>query len=620
MRREVFLLLTNPRRCYIVNERKGGTRMALNLIPFMIEKVGIILIIVFLLSQMKLFRQIIQTDPNVKEKVLLIILFGCFGLISNYTGIEIYQNTISNTGILLEIAPDNAIANTRVLGAVIGGLLGGPAVGLGAGLIAGIHRYSFGGFTAFACSIAVVLAGVIAGYLGRRQLKKENGITVTFAVKLGMALEAVQMMIILLLAKPFDQALHLVKVISIPMIFINGLGMFLFMVIIQSILRDQNRARANQTTHVFHIAEETLPHFKQGLTEQSCKEIAEIMLELTEADAVSITNSERVLAHVGAGSDHHIPKGEVTTRLTKKVLEKGQIEVARSKENIYCSHQNCPLEAAIVLPLKVRYQTMGTLKMYFIHPHTLDAVQQQLAEGLANLFSTQLELAEVERQAKLLKDAEIRALHTQIHPHFLFNSLNSISALCRTDATKARELILELSLFFRGNLQGARKMLIPLEQELENVQAYLSLEHARFPNKYDIQFLVDSDLGRVLIPPFILQPLVENAINYGFAGTKEKGVITIEIVRKDLSIMISVSDNGRGINSDLLHILGRQTIQSTSGAGTSIYNIRKRLEGIYNGSSSFSISSLEGEGTKIILSIPLNINGGEVAYAESVYS
>ena len=126
----------------------------------------------------------------------------------------------------------------------------------------------------------------------------------------------------------------------------------------------------------------------------------------------------------------------------------------------------------------------GTLKMYYTEPDKLDKVQQELAEGLANLFSTQLELAEAERQTKLLKDAEIKALQAQIHPHFLFNSINTISALCRTDADKARKLLLELSSFFRGNLQGARQMLIPLEKELENVKAYLSLEQTRFPNKY----------------------------------------------------------------------------------------------------------------------------------------
>ncbi len=123
----------------------------LNLAPLMLEKVGIIVIVAFLLSQMKSFRQVIQNEHSRNEKILLILLFGAFGIISNYTGIEIQHNTISRAEWLSEIDSDSALANTRVMGIVIGGLLGGTKVGIGAGLIAGIHRYSLGGFTAFSC-------------------------------------------------------------------------------------------------------------------------------------------------------------------------------------------------------------------------------------------------------------------------------------------------------------------------------------------------------------------------------------------------------------------------------------------------------------------------------------
>ena len=101
-----------------------------------------------------------------------------------------------------------------------------------------------------------------------------------------------------------------------------------------------------------------------------------------------------------------------------------------------------------------------------------------------------------ERQTKLLKDAEIKALQAQIHPHFLFNSINTISALCRTDVEKARKLLLELSLFFRSNLHGARQMLIPLEKEIEHIRAYLSLEQARFPDKYQLALKMEPGLEK----------------------------------------------------------------------------------------------------------------------------
>ncbi|MFJ8064131.1 LytS/YhcK type 5TM receptor domain-containing protein [Psychrobacillus sp. NPDC096426] len=590
------------------------------LATLMIEKVGIIVIVAFLLSQLKSFQQIIQNEHKNSEKIILILLFGTLGIISNYTGVEIQHGTIVNSGWLVGIDPDNAIANTRVMGVVIGGILGGPVVGLGAGLIAGIHRYSLGGFTAFACSMAVVVAGIISGYFSRRQINFGKKITPIKAAILGMTLEAVQMLIILILSKPFDEAWILVQVIGIPMILVNGLGMFLFMYIIRSIIRDEERARANQTSKAFYIADQTLPFFRQGLNTSSCKEIAEIMLRLTDADAVAITDDRQVLAHVGAASDHHIPGGHFITGLTKKVLKNGEIAVAKLKEEIYCSESNCSLEAAIVLPLKMQNKTAGTLKMYFIQPSKLDDIQQQLAEGLANLFSTQLELAEAERQTKLLKDAEIKALQSQIHPHFLFNSLNSISILCRTDAGKARKLLLELSAFLRGNMQGARQMLIPLEKELENVKSYLSLVQTRFPDKYQIDFQIEPGIEKVLLPPFTLQPLVENAINYAFTNLEGIGRISIEIFTVNNNLQIVVEDSGKGIPINKLASLGKQTIISKKGTGTAIYNISKRLIGIYNGQASLEITSEMNRGTTITISIPLDSKGVLHQHVESVYS
>lgn len=594
--------------------------MNFHLVTLMIEKVGIIVIVAFLLSQMKPFRKVIHNDHKTTEKIMLILLFGAFGVISNYTGIEIKQDTFSNIGWLSTVGPDHALANTRVMGVVIGGLLGGPMVGLGAGFIAGIHRYSLGGFTAFACSIAVVIAGMAAGYSGRKRLASGKKITALFAVRIGMLLETVQMIIILLVAKPFEHAWELVQVIGIPMIFVNGFGMLLFMFIIQSIIRDKERARANQTSQVFYIADQTLPFFRQGLNKNSCKEISEIMLKLTDADAVAITDDHQVLAHVGIGSDHHIVEGELATGLTKKVLETGKVSMVKTKDEIFCIHENCPLEAAIVLPLKMENKTAGTLKMYFNDPNKLDDIQQQLAEGLANLFSTQLALAEAERQTKLLKEAEVKALQAQIHPHFLFNSLNSISVLCRTDVGKARKLLVELSSFLRGNLHGAKQMLIPLEKELENVMAYLSIEQTRFSDRYCATFQVEAGLEKVLIPPFTLQPLVENACNYAFTRLNKVGEIAIRIFAENARLQIVVTDNGKGISAEKIAMLGKRTVTSTKGTGTAIYNISKRLEGIYSGQASLVINSEVGRGTTITISIPIERKGGLERYVEGLYS
>ncbi|PLS18443.1 sensor histidine kinase [Bacillus sp. M6-12] len=589
------------------------------LLPLMLERVGIIIIIAFLFARVKVFRSIINNDHRTKEKLLLIIVFGGFGIISNYTGIEIHNNSAFESSWLMNVEPDSAIANTRIMGIGIGALLGGPTVGLGIGLIAGVHRLFLGGFTALACAISAVLAGLAAGYMGKWR-KKTATVTPWFAVSIGVIMEMIQMGIILIATEPFQMAWELVQLIGIPMIVINGFGTLLFMFIIQSILREEERFRALQTNKAFHIADQTLPFFRQGLNPESCKEVAQILFKLTEADAIAITNEHEVLAHVGAASDHHVSREGLATGLTKKVLGEGKIITARRKEEIYCYKEGCPLQAAIVLPLKVHNNTAGTLKLYFKHPAQLSEAEQELAEGLANLFSTQLELAEAELQSKLLKDAEVKALQAQVHPHFLFNSFNTISVLCRTDPEKARKLLLELSVFFRSNLQGARQTLISLEKEIEHVQAYLSLEQARFPTKYEVVFNIEEGLEKVAIPPFTLQPLVENAIRHAFSRSKTRGRVTITASSNQGLMNLSVKDTGKGIPEGKLDSLGKQAVASKEGTGTALVNIRERLEGIYNMKAGFHIESEVGKGTKISISIPLARIGAEDHYAEGIYS
>ncbi len=607
-----------PSCCKMNEKARSGASVLVHLLPSLFEKVGIIVIAAFLLSYMKPFRQMIGHEHRMSKKIMIIVLFGIFGIISNYTGIEIGNHDIPLGDWHTEIAPDNAIANTRIMGVAIGGLLGGPFVGLGVGLIAGLHRYTLGGFTAGACAIAAILAGVLSGFLGKNR-QKHMMVTPWFALPICMALEALQMVIILATAKPFERAWELVQVIGLPMIFINGFGTLLFMLIIQSITRDEARTRAVQTNLAFLIADQTLPYFRQGLNQISCKKIAQIILGLTEADAVAITNEHSVLAHVGAASDHHFPKEGIATGITKKALEQGKIIVAKTKTDINCFHEQCPLQAAVVLPLQVQQKTVGTLKMYFKHPDKLSQVEQELAEGLAKLFSTQLELAKAEMQTELLKDAEIKALQAQVHPHFLFNAINTISVLCRTDVEKARGLLLELSAFFRSNLQGARQILVPLEKELEHVHAYLSLEQARFPDKYHIDFRIEPKLKEIPIPPFTLQPLVENAIHHAFPHVKNKGEIIIQAFVKDDMMHIVVEDNGKGMAGEKLVELGKRAVNSSKGTGTALYNISERLEGIYKGQASLAIESEMGHGTQVKISIPLNEKGAYVKDVESIY-
>lgn len=576
----------------------------LHLIIMMIERVGIIVILGFVLAHVKGFRNLLLHNQGFRKKAILVFIFASFSIISNYTGIEIQQQIVMNHEFSYHLGSSSSIANTRIMGIEMGGLIGGPFVGIGAGLLAGIHRYSLGGSTALSCAISSILAGVIAGYVGSRFKRRNRMVTPRQAALFGVAMESLQMIIILLFAKPFADAWGLVSIIALPMIFVNGIGSFIFLSILQSVIRQEEQAKAMQTHRVFSIADQTLPFFRQGLNEQSCKSVAEIIHRLTETDAVSLTDTEKILAHVGDGTDHHIPSKSLITGLSKQVLMSGKIMKAHSKGEINCSVAHCPLEAAIVLPLTSNGQTIGTLKMYFNSPVGLSRVEEELAEGLAMLFSTQLELGEAETQSRLLKDAEIKALQAQVNPHFLFNAINTISVLCRTNVEMARKLLLQLSIYFRSNMQGARQLLIPMHKEIQHVEAYLSLEQARFPNKYHVTFQIEKELEQVMIPPFVLQVLVENAVRHAFPKHQTNCEVIVSALMKDGHVYMKVTDNGQGIEDDKMAQLLKAPVKSLEGTGTALFNLDQRLRGIFGRQAALSIHS--DQGTDISFRIPMD--------------
>ncbi|MCU5331433.1 two-component system sensor histidine kinase LytS [Bacillus pretiosus] len=588
----------------------------LNLVLMMIERVGLIVILGFLLSHIRTFRRLLHRQDGYVDKLKLICIFSVFTIVSNYTGIEIAGNTIMNENWLQGVSSSSTIANTRIMGVGISGLLGGPIVGIGVGSIAGIHRYMLGGTTALSCAISSILAGVITGYIGHIFKKYNRAITPKFSAILSVFIVSLEMIMILLVV---EDGTSIVKTIAIPMILVNSFGSFILLSMIQAILRQEENAKALQTHKVLRIADKTLPYFRRGLTEESCKHVAQIIHRFTGTDAVSLTDTEKILAHVGLASDHHIPSHSLITGLSKEVLHTGKIMKAKSREVINCQHEGCPLQAAIVIPLTSHENTIGTLKLYFKNPNQLSRVEEELAEGLAKIFSTQLELGEAELQSKLLQDAEIKALQAQINPHFLFNAINTVSALCRTDVEKARKLLLQLSVYFRCNLQGARQLLIPLEQELNHVQAYLSLEQARFPNKYEVKMYIEEELKTTLVPPFVLQLLVENALRHGFPKKRPVCEVEVHVFEKGGMVHFEVKDNGQGIEEERLEQLGKMVVSSKKGTGTALYNINERLIGLFGKETMLQIESELNEGTEITFVIPKKI-GEEERSVKSISS
>jgi two-component system sensor histidine kinase LytS len=372
-------------------------------------------------------------------------------------------------------------------------------------------------------------------------------------------------------------------------------------------LRQEEETRATQTHSVLKLTNQTLPYFRDGLNFKSAEQVVRIIKKYTNFDAISITDRNTILAHIGAGSDHHISGETMVTSLSESVIQSGQVKVARNAEEIGCSRIDCPLQAAIVVPLRVSEEVVGTLKMYYTDSWKLTPVEIQLATGLGEIFSNQIALGEAEMQAKLVRDAEIKSLQAQVNPHFFFNAINTISAMMRRDSEKARQLLLQLSTYFRSNLIGARETKITLAQEWQQVKAYLSLEMTRFPNKYDVQLntTVSDD---VLLPPFTIQVLVENALKHAFGKRKTDNHVVVNVNGQDKRLLITVSDNGQGISPALLKRLGTEAVPSEHGSGTALHNLNQRLVGLYDEKSRLHFDS-SSQGTTVRISIPLTKRG-----------
>ncbi|WP_423190294.1 LytS/YhcK type 5TM receptor domain-containing protein [Alkalibacterium sp. f15] len=569
----------------------------------MLERVGLIIVLAYLLLNIPYFKRVLMKRERWSSKVQLIAIFSLFAFISNYTGVEIGEDQQIINQLFTTLDADSSLANTRVLTIGISGLIGGSPVGIAVGLISGIIRYLQGGSGPHIYLISSTLIGIFSGLFGDRFIGKGMFPRPVDGIFIGTLTELVQMVSILILSTNTQEAYQLVQLIALPMIMTNSIGMALFLSIIRSFDKLEQETRAVQTHAVLELAEATLPYFRSGLNEDSSSKAARIIHETMKVSAVSITDKDTIMAHVGAASDHHKPPHSIVTDLSKEVIATGMLKEARSREEIGCHVEGCPLEAALVIPLKVRNEVRGTLKFYFTDKNKLTYVERQLAEGLGKIFSSQLEFGELEMQKRLMQDAEIKSLQAQVNPHFFFNALNTISALIRIDSEKARDLLYQLSAFFRSNLQGVRQNLITTGKELQQVDAYLSLEQARFPDRYRVTKNIDEDLLDYAIPPFMIQILVENAIKHAFVGKKEDNEVVISITEEADYLCVEVKDNGIGVDPDILKDLGKREIQSSEGTGSAIENLNRRLISLFGEVAELNFQTSD-EGTSVVSHIP----------------
>ncbi len=197
------------------------------------------------------------------------------------------------------------------------------------------------------------------------------------------------------------------------------------------------------------------------------------------------------------------------------------------------------------------------------------------------------------------KAAELQSLRYQVNPHFLFNTLNSLSALVMTGRAQAAETMIQtLSTFYRRSLAEDPTGDVPLAQELEQQQLYLELETVRFPDRLKFEFAIAAGVTTVLVPGMILQPLVENAVRYGVAATKRPVTVTITARAESGCLVLSVEDDGPEPDG----ILDGGT---EPGFGIGLANVRDRLAARFGVAATVTSGPREGQGWLAVIRLPL---------------
>ncbi|MEZ8825158.1 LytS/YhcK type 5TM receptor domain-containing protein [Vibrio amylolyticus] len=553
----------------------------MDLILPLLQQMCVYLVLAYMLSKTPIFLPLLSISNRLSHKFSVYVLFSLFCILGTYFGLQI----------------NDAIANTRAIGAVMGGLFGGPVVGFFVGLTGGLHRYSLGGFTDVACAISTTAEGLIGGLFHIYFIRK-NKISLLFSARIvfGITLfaEIVQMLIILIVAKPFIQAYTLVSDIAAPMIIANSFGAALFMSILQDRKTIYEKYSAAFSRRALNIAERSVGILASGFNSQNADKIARIVYEETSVGAVSITDDEKILAFVGIGDDHHKPNTPISSSSTLDAIRENKIKYLDGKETPYqCTlSANCKLGSALIIPLRTGDKIIGTIKLYEPKRKLFSTINMSMGEGIAQLLSSQILFSDYQRKQMLLSQAEIKLLHAQVNPHFLFNALNTINAVIRRDPDKARDLIQHLSQFFRSNLKQNIET-VTLKEELAHVNAYLTIEKARFTDRLEVDINIDESLLNRQLPSFTLQPLVENAIKHGTSQMLEGGQVRIYNQPVMQGSRIIVEDN-----------VGAYTKPNEDHSGLGMSIVDKRLTNKFGRDASLKIEVEEHQCTRMSFIIP----------------
>jgi two-component system LytT family sensor kinase len=386
------------------------------------------------------------------------------------------------------------------------------------------------------------------------------------------------------------------------------LAVIALLLVVVAVLALRARTRPTLTTPAERVVHATLHTaslaavpLRRGLDADSAAEAAPHLRELTAAVAVGLAGAD---GSVLAWSGPHETLTATFSDAAVRAADEGRRILIKATEL-----DEPGVRALIVQPLMLEDSgpvgVMGVVTRTQPGPGMLSAISE-----VARYAGSQIELAELDASRARLDRAEVRALRAQISPHFIYNALNTVASFVRTDPDQARELILEFADFTRYSFRSAGEYTV-LADELRNIDRYLTLERARFGSALQVRLQVAPEVLNVVLPFLALQPLVENAVRHGISSKPDGGTVTIVAADEGTDCVISVEDNGVGMDPDLLRsgdldaiVSGATGPSATESAHVGLANVDDRLRAAFGNDYGLVVETAPGAGTKVSMRVP----------------
>ena len=346
------------------------------------------------------------------------------------------------------------------------------------------------------------------------------------------------------------------------------------------------------TYETLHTARQAAPALRGGLTPESARRSLPSLGRLLGGGGVLLADRSGVLAVDGIDADHCA----LVEPPLADAMATGRAQTVTSRQ-LACGDSLCALQGGVVVPLEVDGTVVGALA-------TLGSVtfagMSRLTSEVAGFVSTQLELAELERERRRADQAELRFLRAQIAPHFVYNALSAIESFIRTDPERARELLVGFADFTRYSFRSHGQF-VTIAEELRLVDTYLDLERARFGERLSVSMRVAPEVLGVELPSLVIQPLVENAVRHGLEPSERPGTLSIAITDAGNAAEIRIEDDGVGADPvRLLRVLSGS--DATDAVG--LHNVDERLRAVFGEDHGLRIRSGVGTGTTVTMRIP----------------